>query len=122
MSSEPQQLLDLEVLQREQRDCLAELKKELSTFPASIGPGDLVDAQDSHKVWRISRIVSREDKIAEVEFVGWAPTWNEKIAINSGKFRPFRSETSADTSSSKQGFYKDGLRKLLEDIHEVIHI
>lgn len=119
MSSEPQQLLDLEVLQREQRDCLAELKKELSTFPGSIGPGDIVDVQDSHKVWRISRIAARDEKIADVEFIGWTPNWNEKVPINSGRLRPFRSETTADTSSVKQGHYKDGLRKLIEDLDQV---
>lgn len=46
-------MTDLEVFIREQRETIAELKRESATFIQTIAVGDLVDSLDKSNVWRI---------------------------------------------------------------------
>jgi hypothetical protein len=113
--------IDIEGVQKENRDLLNEVKRDSSNFSANLRVGDYLDACDNQKMWRRSRVLERTDKAVKVEFIGWEDKWNETILISSGKLKPFRSETNFDTSSVKQ-FKKNKSQDILNNLTDVIHI
>lgn len=113
-----QNLPDIEQAQRDQRDLLNEVKREVNTFLPSLEVGDLVDALDSNNTWRMTRIIAKDDKYIEFEFTGWEEKWNERVLLQGAKIRPFRSETTTDTSSSK-GAFRGKEKILISEIAKV---
>jgi hypothetical protein len=111
-------LADIEQAQRELKEWSQELKREVTGLPASVEEGDIVDALDNSKAWRAAKILSKDDKNAVVEFVGWEARWNEPIPLVGGRLKPFRSETNTDTSSSKGG-YANRVKSLLLETKQV---
>lgn len=109
---------DIESVQKDQRDVINEVKRDLNTFISNIEVGDLVDGIDSNGSWRMSKVVRRDEKLVELEFAGWEEKWNEKIQLTGGKVKPFRSETSHDTSSSK-GAFRGKEAHLVKEIMQV---
>jgi hypothetical protein len=109
---------DIEQTQREHKEWTQELKREVSALAVSVEEGDIVDVMDSTKSWRAAKVLAKEEKNIMVEFVGWEPKWNEPVALNSGKIKPFRSEAQTDTSSSK-GSYGNKVKTLLLEIRQV---
>lgn len=111
-------LPDIEQAQRDQRDLLSEVKREINTFLSSLEVGDMVDAVDSTNTWRMARVIAKDEKQIEFEFAGWDERWNEKVALQTAKIRPFRSETPTDTSSSK-GAYRGREKILIGEVSKV---
>lgn len=111
-------LVDIEQTQRELKEWSQEMKREVSALPASVEEGDIIDALDNSKSWRAAKIISKDEKNVMVEFVGWETRWNEAIPLIGGRIKPFRSETSTDTSSSKGG-YANRVKSLLLETRQV---
>jgi hypothetical protein len=113
--------IDIEGVQKENRDLLNEVKRDCGNFIANLRVGDYLDACDNQKMWRRSKVLEKSDKAVKVEFIGWEERWNEIIALSSGKLKPFRSETNFDTSSVKQ-YKKNKSQDILNGLLEVLHI
>ena len=113
-----QSLADIEQAQRDQRDLLSEVKREINNFLSGLEVGDMVDAVDSNSTWRMARIIAKDEKQVEFEFAGWDERWNEKVELKTAKIKPFRSETGTDTSSSK-GAYRGREKVLVSEVAKV---
>lgn len=111
-------LADIEQAQREHKEWTHDMKREVSALATAVEEGDIVDIIDSSKIWRAAKVLAKDDRTITVEFVGWESKWNEQIALNSGKIKPFRSETTCDTSSSK-GAYTNRVMSLLLETKQV---
>jgi hypothetical protein len=111
--------VDLDQCQRQQKEWVQDLKREVNGHSAAVEEGDLVDALDASKSWRAAKIVKKEERHVTVEFVGWEERWNEPIPLTGSRIKPFRTESSVDTSSTK-GAYTGKLKTLLQETEQVI--
>ena len=113
--------IDIEQAQKDQRELFGELKRDQSMFLQGLEKGDLVDGLDQSKMWRLAQVEARNEREAELRFVGWEDRWNERVLLASGRIKPLRSETTSDTSSTK-GVLENDPVKLLSQVRQLIQL
>ena len=83
---------------------LVEVQNPNGTFPrdlldgewrSKLVVGDMVDAQDSDKLWFESKIVVADDPdTVKVHFMGWSERWDDTMKRTSTRLQPFHSQVT----------------------------
>jgi hypothetical protein len=91
-------VVDLDAVGKELKDIIADSKKDSTGYLKEIEIGDFVDIYDSTKVWRLSKVLSKEEKFITVKIIGWPEKFKETVPLLTQRIRPMRTESSFDSS------------------------
>lgn len=114
-----QEVLDLESISLSLQQEKVRTKEGAKTFLKEVKTTEYVDYLDSNKLWKAAKLMSRDDSnMATLRPLGWPASNNERVPLINSRVRPFRSESSTDTSCNL-GAYPNNEVDLLNELVQV---